>query len=51
MAGIFYELIKEAVKPDSKIIVDIITGASAGAMTGAIAAYYLLRENRERILS
>ncbi|AVH68575.1 patatin-like phospholipase family protein [Nostoc sp. 'Peltigera membranacea cyanobiont' N6] len=51
MAGIFYELIKEAVKPDSKIIVDIITGASAGAMTGAIAAYYLLRENRERMLN
>lgn len=51
MAGIFYELIKEAVKPDPKIIVDIITGASAGAMTGAIAAYYLLRENRERMLN
>lgn len=51
MAGIFYELIKEAVKPDSKIIVDIITGASAGAMTGAIAAYYLLRENREQMLN
>lgn len=48
MAGVFYELTKEAVKPNPKIIIDIITGASAGAMTGVIAAYCLLSEDREK---
>ncbi len=47
MAGIFFELIKEARKENSCLTIDIITGASAGAMTGAIAAYYLL--NRQSI--
>ncbi len=42
MAGIFYELTKEALKDDSKIVIDIITGASAGANTAVLAAYYLL---------
>ena len=45
MAGVFYELTKEAVKPEPKVIIDIITGSSAGAMSGAIAAYCLLNGN------
>jgi predicted acylesterase/phospholipase RssA len=49
MAGVFYELTKEAVKPNPKIIIDIITGASAGAMTGVIAAYCLLSADREKL--
>lgn len=49
MAGVFYELTKEAVKPNPKIIIDIITGASAGAMSGAIAAYSLLRKDTEQL--
>lgn len=51
MAGVFYELTKEAVKPNPKIIIDVITGASAGAMTGVIAAYYLLGKDTEQLLS
>ena len=42
MAGIFYELTKEATEPESGITVDIITGASAGAISSVLAAYYLL---------
>lgn len=42
MAGVLYELTQEALKPQPKIIIDIITGSSAGAMSGALAAYYLL---------
>ena len=42
MAGIFYELTKEATQPESAIAVDIITGASAGAISSVLAAYYLL---------
>lgn len=49
MAGVFYELTKEAVKPNPKIIIDIITGASAGAMSGAIAAYSLLRKDTAQL--
>lgn len=45
MAGVCFELVKQARKDNSPLMIDIITGASAGAMTGAIAAYYLL--NRE----
>src|SRR4028118_970161 len=45
MAGVFYELTKEAVKPESKINIDIITGASAGAMSGVLAAYCLLESD------
>ena len=51
MAGVFYELTKEAVKPEPKIIIDIITGASAGAMTGVIATYCLMGNNKEQLLS
>jgi predicted acylesterase/phospholipase RssA len=43
MAGIFYELTQEALKGDeSTLVIDMITGGSAGAVTGALAAYYLL---------
>jgi hypothetical protein len=42
MAGVFYELTREAVKPNPKLVIDIITGASAGAMSGVLAAYCLL---------
>lgn len=42
MAGVLYELTQEALQPQPKIIIDIITGSSAGAMSGAVAAYYLL---------
>jgi predicted acylesterase/phospholipase RssA len=42
MAGVFFEIIKEALK-EKHFVIDIITGASAGAMTGAIASYYLLQ--------
>lgn len=51
MGGVFHELVKEAVKPEPKININIITGASAGAMSGVIATYYLLGEGRERLLS
>src|SRR4028119_1192589 len=51
MAGVFYELTKEALKPEPKIIIDIITGASAGAMTGVIATYCLLGNDKEQLLS
>jgi hypothetical protein len=43
MAGVFYELTKESVKNEPKVIIDIITGSSAGAMSGVIAAYCLLQ--------
>ncbi|MBD2740794.1 patatin-like phospholipase family protein [Coleofasciculus sp. FACHB-1120] len=43
MAGVFYELTKESVKSEPKVIIDIITGSSAGAMSGVIAAYCLLQ--------
>ncbi|MBD1841420.1 patatin-like phospholipase family protein [Coleofasciculus sp. FACHB-501] len=43
MAGVFYELTKESVKAEPKVIIDIITGSSAGAMSGVIAAYCLLQ--------
>ncbi|HIK28729.1 MAG: DUF3376 domain-containing protein [Oscillatoriaceae bacterium SKW80] len=42
MAGVLYELTQEALQPQPKIIIDIITGSSAGAMSGTLAAYYLL---------
>ncbi len=42
MAGVFYELTREALQQDSKLVVDIITGASAGAISSVLAAYYLL---------
>jgi predicted acylesterase/phospholipase RssA len=51
MAGVFYELTKEAVKPEPKIIIDIITGASAGAMTGVIATYCLMGNDKKQLLS
>jgi hypothetical protein len=46
MAGIFYELIKEALQENPGIVIDIITGGSAGAITGTLAAYYLLGADR-----
>ncbi len=45
MAGVCFELVRQARKDNSLLLIDIITGASAGAMTGAIGTYYLL--NRE----
>lgn len=42
MAGVIYELVKEARSDKPLIEIDVITGASAGAITGLIAAYYLL---------
>ncbi len=45
MAGVCFELVRQARKDNSPLLIDLITGASAGAMTGAITAYYLL--NRE----
>lgn len=50
MAGVFYELIREATQDNPAICIDIITGASAGAMTGVIAAYYLLNEQAKELL-
>ncbi|MBD3886284.1 patatin-like phospholipase family protein [Phormidium tenue FACHB-886] len=50
MAGVFYELIREATQDNPSIYIDIITGASAGAMTGAIAAYYLLNDQAKELL-
>jgi predicted acylesterase/phospholipase RssA len=47
MAGVFYELTREAVKPDSKLVIDLVTGASAGAMSATLAAYCLLKGNVE----
>jgi hypothetical protein len=49
MAGVFYELTKEAVKPNAKINIDIITGASAGAMSGVVAAYCLLGSTTNKL--
>ena len=51
MAGVFYELIREATQDEPSINIDIITGASAGAMTGAIAAYYLLNDRAKELLN
>lgn len=51
MGGVFYELVKEAVKSNPQININIITGASAGAMSGAVAAYYLLGGGRDKLLS
>jgi predicted acylesterase/phospholipase RssA len=51
MAGIFYELTKEAIKPDAKINIDIITGASAGAMSGVLAAYCLLQGSTNQTIA
>ncbi len=45
MAGVCFELVRQARKDNAPLLIDLITGASAGAMTGAITAYYLL--NRE----
>ena len=49
MAGVFTELVKASTASDSirssgacPLCIDTITGASAGAMTGLIAAWYLL---------
>jgi hypothetical protein len=42
MAGVFYELIREALKEDGTLAIDIVTGASAGAVTATLATYYLL---------
>jgi predicted acylesterase/phospholipase RssA len=42
MAGVFFEIVKEALAGE-KFVIDIITGASAGAMTATIASYYLLK--------
>lgn len=44
MAGVVYELVREARSKHPLIEIDIITGASAGAITGLIAAYYLLED-------
>jgi len=49
MAGVFTELVKAALPPRAKgaeapIRIDTITGASAGAMTGLIAARCLLQD-------
>lgn len=46
MAGVFYELTKEALKENGTIIIDIVTGASAGAITATLATYYLLGLDR-----
>ncbi|MDJ0554981.1 MAG: patatin-like phospholipase family protein [Microcoleaceae cyanobacterium MO_207.B10] len=43
MAGVFYEITKEAVQEEPAIIIDTITGASAGAISGIMAAFYLLK--------
>lgn len=51
MGGVFYELVKESVKDNPKITIDIITGASAGAMSGAVAAYYLLGGGKDKLFS
>ncbi len=51
MAGVFYELIREAVQDQPAIHIDIIAGASAGAMTGTIAAYYLLHQQAKALLA
>ena len=47
-AGAIYEILaalkqhNQTAAPDDKIIVDVLTGASAGGMTAAIAAQKLL---------
>jgi len=46
MAGVFFEIIKEALE-EKYFVVDIITGASAGAMTGTIASHLLLNDDKE----
>lgn len=42
MAGVFYELTREALIRRGTITIDIVTGASAGAITATLASYYLL---------
>ncbi len=42
MAGVFYELTKEALNEHGTITIDVVTGASAGAITATLATYYLL---------
>lgn len=42
MAGVFYELTREALLKRGAITIDIVTGASAGAITATLASYYLL---------
>jgi predicted acylesterase/phospholipase RssA len=42
MAGVFFEIVREALE-EKHLVIDIITGASAGAMTATIASYYLLQ--------
>jgi predicted acylesterase/phospholipase RssA len=46
MAGVFFEIVKEALE-ENHFVVDIITGASAGAMTATIASYYLLQGKKD----
>jgi predicted acylesterase/phospholipase RssA len=46
MAGVFFEIVKEALE-EKHFVVDIITGASAGAMTATIASYYLLQGKKD----
>ena len=45
-AGVVTELLRAAQDPQSPISIDIIGGASAGAVTGATLAYYLTRRTR-----
>ncbi|MEM0978665.1 MAG: patatin-like phospholipase family protein [Cyanobacteria bacterium P01_H01_bin.58] len=47
MAGVVCELVREARSDKPLIEIDVITGASAGAITGLIAAYYLLEDTSE----
>lgn len=47
MAGVFTELVKSSIGSNgrpARLRIDSITGASAGAMTGLIAAWYLLSD-------
>jgi predicted acylesterase/phospholipase RssA len=46
MAGVFFEIVREALE-EKHLVIDIITGASAGAMTATIASYYLLKGTKE----
>jgi predicted acylesterase/phospholipase RssA len=50
MAGVFYELTKEAVQDHPAILIDMITGASAGAMSGTMAAFHLLHKTPQKKL-
>ncbi len=47
MAGVFYELTKESVQDEAAILIDVITGASAGAISSIMAAFYLLKPQAE----